>query len=131
MHPLIWSNISGGFRQLYKISFFSIWRVHADGAWYIPCHVWYQENQVLFVHSCSHWGALWDIVYHSKFGQWCAWVQKPSGLVILHVISQFIAAIIQWEVEPRRVYFQRMTPLEMVIYDILLHLLSLFPNIIE
>ena len=131
LHPLIWSNIGGGFHQFYEFDFLSTRWVHVYVTWDIPCHVWYQENHVMLVHSCIHWGTLWYIEGHSNVEQWCTWVYQPSYLVILHVISQFFSALIQWEVYPRRVYFQRIHPLEMVIAGILPHILSLFPNILE
>ena len=40
----------------------------------------------------------WYIEDHSKFGKWCVWDYQPIDKVILHVISKFVSALIQWEV---------------------------------
>ena len=98
MYLLLWSIIGGGFLQFYEFYFLSTWWVHVDGAWGIPCHVWEQKNKALLVHSYIHRGALWYIEDYRKFRQWCAWVHQPSDLVILHVISRFGSALLQWEV---------------------------------
>ena len=58
LNPLHWSKIVGGFHQFYKYSLLNTLWVHMNGAWHISCHVWEQENQVLLVHSCSHWGVV-------------------------------------------------------------------------
>ena len=118
LHPPLWSNIGVGFNSFYKFSFLSTLWVHVESARYIPWQVWYKGKQVMLVHSCSHWGALWDIEDYSEFGKWWARVPQPRDLVILNV-------------HPWIVYFQRRYPPEMEIYGILLHLLSLFPNILE
>ena len=99
--------LMGGSLQFCEFYFLNTWWVNVDGAWDIPWHVWEQKNQVMLMHSYSHWGALWDIEDRSEFVQWCAWVHQPNYLGILHVISQFSSALLQWEVYPRRVFFQR------------------------
>ena len=89
LHPLLWRNIDVVFHRFCKFYFLSTLWVHVDDAWDITFHILVQVMQVLLGRSCIHWGAWWDIKYHSVFGQWCAWLHQPSYWGILHVIYRF------------------------------------------